>query len=96
MSTNPDTAHPRQHRLGAIRLAMTGALFMGLFYILCWTGAAIGIVPVTHMYLNLFSDAQMPSTAMLLEGSAWSVLFGLLAGALIAVIYNALSALDRR
>jgi hypothetical protein len=96
MSTIPETVTPHSHRLGPVRLAVTGALFMGGFYILCWTGAALGIVPVTHMFLQLFSDAPMPSTAMLVEGAVWSVLFGLLAGALIALIYNALGSLDRR
>jgi len=96
MSTIPETVTPHSHLLGPARFAVTGALFMGVFYILCWAGAALGIVPVTHMYLQLFSDAPMPSTAMLVEGTIWSVLFGLLAGALIALIYNALGSLDRR
>ena len=59
-------------------------------------GAKLRIVPVTHMYLSLFSDRDMASTAMLIEGTIWSVLFGLVAGTLIAVIYNALAGLDRR
>jgi hypothetical protein len=96
MSTIPETVTPHSHRISPVRLAMTGALFMGGFYTLCWAGAALGIVPVTHMYLQLFSDAPMPSTAMLVEGTIWSLLFGLLAGALIALIYNALGSLDRR
>lgn len=96
MSTIPETMPPHSHRIGAVRLAATGALFMGLFYILCWAGAALGIVPVTHMYLQLFSDAPMSSGAMLVEGTVWSVAFGLLAGALIAVIYNALGKMDSR
>jgi hypothetical protein len=96
MSTIPETVTPHSHRLGPVRLAVTGALFMGGFYILCWAGAALGIVPVSHMFLQLFSDAPMPSTAMLVEGAIWSVVFGLLAGALIALIYNALGSLDHR
>ncbi|HXG81390.1 MAG TPA: hypothetical protein VNJ05_06290 [Sphingomicrobium sp.] len=95
MSTTAQSVVPHTHRISAVRLAVTGALFMGLFYILCWAGAALGIVPVSHMYLQLFSDAPMPSAAMLVEGAIWSVVFGLLAGALIAVLYNALGRLDR-
>lgn len=96
MSTTAQSVVPHPHRIGAARLAATGALFMGLFYILCWSGAALGIVPVSHMYLQLFSSAPMSSTAMLVEGAIWSIVFGLLAGALIAVLYNALGRLDRR
>jgi len=96
MSTTAQSVAPHSHRLGVARFAATGALFMGIFYILCWSGAELGIVPVSHMYLQLFSDAPLPSTAMLVEGAIWSVVFGLLAGALIALLYNALSGLDRR
>ena len=96
MSTNAQTITPIPRRIGVLRFAATGALFMGVFYILCWSGAALGIVPVSHMYLQLFSNAPMPSTAMLVEGAIWSVVFGLLAGTLIAVLYNALGSLDRR
>ena len=96
MSTTAQSVAPHSHRVGIARLALTGAMFMGLFYILCWSGAALGIVPVSHMYLQLFSDAPMPSTAMLAEGALWSVAFGLLAGTLIALLYNALGNLDRR
>ena len=96
MSTSAQSVAPHAHRIGIARLALTGAMFMGLFYILCWSGAALGIVPVSHMYLQLFSDAPMPSTAMLVEGAIWSFVFGSLAGTLIALLYNAFGSLDRR
>ena len=96
MSTTTESVAPHSHRIGTARLAVTGALFMGLFYILCWAGAALGIVPVSHMYLQLFSNAPMSSTAMLVEGAIWSTVFGLLGGALIAILYNALGSLDLR
>lgn len=96
MSTTAQSVASHSHRIGIARLALTGAMFMGLFYILCWSGAALGLVPVSHMYLQLFSNAPMPSTAMLLEGAIWSFVFGSLAGTLIAVLHNALRGLDRR
>jgi hypothetical protein len=96
MSTTAHSVAPPSHRIGIARLALTGAMFMGLFYILCWSGAALGIVPVSHMYLQLFSSAPMPSTVMLVEGAIWSFVFGSLAGTLIALLYNALGSLDRR
>lgn len=96
MSTTAQSVSRHAHRISALRLGVTGALFMGVFYILCWSGAALGIVPISHMYLQLFSSAPMSSTAMLVEGASWSVAFGLLAGALSALLYNALGRLDRR
>lgn len=95
MSTTAQQVLPHTHRISAARLGATGALFMGVFYILCWAGAALGIVPVSHMYLQLFSKAAMGSAGMAVEGTLWSVVFGLLAGILIAVLYNALGRLDR-
>ena len=83
-------------RLGVARIAMTTALSAALLYLLCWTGAVIGVVPVTHRYLQLFTNADLTSTTALIEGGAWSVAFGTIAGALFATIYNALTLLDRR
>lgn len=96
MSTSAQSTAPRSHRIGVARLALTGAMFMTLFYILCWSGAALGVVPVSHLYLQLFSSAPVPSTAMLIEGGIWSYVFGSLAGTLIALLYNAFGSLDRR
>ena len=73
MLTSAQRVAPRSHRIGTLRLAAAGALFMGIFYFLCWSGAALRIVPVSHMYLQLFSDAPLPSTAMLIEGAASSI-----------------------
>ena len=90
------SAHSHSHRLGVLRFALTGALAAGLFFGLCWVGAQLPIGPATHMYLNLFTNAELSSSLALIEGVCWSVAFGLIAGALIALIYNALAFLDRR
>lgn len=85
------------HRLGVLRLALTGALAGAIFYALCWIGALVPTPsPVTHMYLRLFTDAELSSAAALLQGLLWSLVAGLAVGALVAFIYNALAALDRR
>ena len=84
------------HRLGVVRLAATGAVAAAAFVALCWLGAFLPAGPATHMYLQLFTDADMTSIEALLEGLCWSAAFGLVAGALVALIYNALGALDRR
>lgn len=85
------------HRLGVLRLALTGALAAGVFYSLCWIGTLVpNLSPVTHMYLRLFTDADLSSLTALLQGVLWSFVFGLIAGALVAFIYNALVTVDRR
>ena len=96
MSTEAQPVAARSHRIGVARLALTGAMFMTFFYLLCWSGAALGVVPVSHMYPERFSSAPIPSSAMLIEGSIWSYVFGSLAGTHIALLYNALGSVDRR
>jgi hypothetical protein len=83
-------------RIGVARLAATGALAALVFYILCWIGALLPLGYVSHMYVQLFTTAEITSGAALLEGAVWSVLFGLIAGALVALFYNAFAFLDRR
>jgi hypothetical protein len=83
-------------KLDVLRLSLTGAIAAAAFYILCWIGAQLPIGPATHMYLNLFTSAERSSGLALVQGACWSIVFGLVAGALIALIYNALAFLDRR
>lgn len=91
-----ETAPSLSHRLGLLRLSLTGALAAAVFYLFCWIGAQLPIGPATHMYLRLFTNAELSSGLALIEGVCWSIGFGLIAGALIAVIYNALAFLDRQ
>ena len=88
------TAAPR--RIGVVRLAVTGALSATIFYVLCWIGAQTPFGPGAHMYLQLYTGADTSTGASLVEGAAWSFGGGLIFGTLIAYIYNALAALDRR
>ena len=74
-----------------LRLALTGALAAGV----CWLGAFLPIGPATHMYLRLFTNAEINSSYALVQGLCWSIAFGLIAGALIAFFYNLLAPLDR-
>ena len=91
-----DAAISHSHKLGVLRFALTGALAAAVFFVLCWVGALLPIGPATHMYLQLFTKAELSSGIALFAGVCWSISFGLIAGALIAVIYNALAFLDRR
>ncbi len=82
-------------RANVLRFALTGALAAAVFYAICWLGAFLPIGPATHMYLKLFTSADINSGLALVQGLCWSFGFGLIAGALIASIYNLLAPLDR-
>ena len=83
-------------KANVLRFALTGALTSGMLLILCWLGALLRIGPATHGYIQIFSTAEISSRLALFEGLRWSLLFGLVAGALIALAYNALRFLDER
>ena len=75
-----------------IRFALTGALSATLFFFLCWVGAFLPFGPATHMYLQLFTSADFNSGLALWQGLCWSLAFGLIAGALIALSYKLVAA----
>ena len=83
-------------KLSVARLAATGALTALAFFVLCWIAAILPLGNVSHMYVQLFTTAQVSSGTALVEGAVWSIAFGLIAGALVAFFYNALRFLDRR
>jgi hypothetical protein len=85
-----------RHRLGLLRLALTGAITAALVFVLCWLGTLIPFSSPTHAYIGLFTPAEMNSLAALCQGVAWSFLFGGLSGALLAWAYNLLSGLEPR
>ena len=82
-------------RLSGIRCAATGAVALGGVFLLCWLGAAAGWVGASHMFVALFTIASAGSAAALAVGLCWSIGFGALGGALIALAYNALGFLER-
>ncbi|WP_372783296.1 hypothetical protein [Phenylobacterium sp.] len=82
-------------RLGLSRCALTGAVVVGALFALCWIGVAAGLASPSHMFISLFTVAPIASAAALGIGLCWSLVFGALSGALIAVVYNASSFLGR-
>ena len=81
-------------KASVVRIALTGALASSVFFVICWIGAFIPAGPATHMYIELFTDAEVSSGLALLQGVCWSLLFGLIAGTLIAFFYNMLASFD--
>lgn len=86
---------PTSH-IGILRLAATAGVAAGLVFVLCWMGTFISFASSTHAYIGLFTDAETQSVMALVEGGLWSLLFGVLSGALIAALYNLFAGLDRR
>jgi hypothetical protein len=89
------TDNGRTRTIGVLRLALTGAIASAVFFSFCWVGAQIPVGTLSHMYVQLFTKADMSSTAALVEGFGWSIGFGLIAGRLIALTYNLLAPLER-
>ncbi len=96
MATTTSETNGSYGRANVLRLALTGALAAGIFYVICWLGAFLPIGRVSHMYLALFTSADITSSLALVQGFCWSLAFGLIAGSLIGFIYNLLAPLDRR
>ncbi|HEX6867061.1 MAG TPA: hypothetical protein VF122_07510 [Caulobacteraceae bacterium] len=82
-------ADSHSHRLGLLRMTLTGASVLGLLVAGCWLAAAVlGDLSMTHNFVGLFTGQPVNSPAALGEGVAWAVVLGGLSGALIAGFYN--------
>ena len=81
--------------LSVVRASAAAGVALGLLVILCWIGAFIPFASPTHAFIGLFTPADLHSTRALLEGTLWAFLFGLIAGAVIAITYNSLARLER-
>ena len=74
-------------RLDIVRATLASAVAFGVFFALCWIGIFLN-VPVSHMFIQLFTARPMLSAAAFGEGLLWSVAFGGLVAFLIATTYN--------
>ena len=93
-STEITSSGITSRRIGVLRLALTGAITAGVFFVLCWIGLFIPFGSPTHTFIGLFTNAEMTSAVALFQGLCWSVVFGALVGGMTAFVYNALSVLD--
>ena len=96
MATLANETNIAPSKVDVVRFALTGALSATIFFFLCWIGAFLPFGPATHMYLQLFTSADVNSGLALLQGLCWSLAFGLIAGALIALSYKLVAAVDGR
>jgi hypothetical protein len=90
-----ESAANHSHRIGITRATLSGAITLGMLFVLCWIGARLPLITVSHMFVQLFTTEPMTSTGALLEGTLWSVVFGGLFAFVAASTYNLMGALDR-
>lgn len=94
--TTPAAANLLAHRLAVSRCAATGAIVLGVLFVICWLGGAAGLRGASHMLVALFTTAPMTSAAAIASGLFWALVFGAtITGALTALAYNAVPALKR-
>jgi hypothetical protein len=72
-----------------IRATAATAVAFGIFYVLCWAGIPLKI-PVSHMFVSLFTVKPVDTTGALFDGTLWSVGFGALIAFLTTFLYSVL------
>ena len=96
MATIVKAAETAPGKSDTLSFAFTGALSATIFFFLCWVGAFLPFGPATHMYIQLFTSADVNSGSALLQGLCWSLVFGLVGGAVIALSYKLVALTDDR
>lgn len=81
-------------RLSVMRVGLSTAIVATVFFILCWLGARLGLAPLSHMYVQLFSGYEVSSALALLVGVCWSLVGGFFIGALFAWTYDLLRVVE--
>ena len=83
------------HRLSVTRLSVATGVSAAVILVLCWIGTFVPFSSPTHAYIGLFTNADYSSATALFQGVCWSFAFGLIVGAVFALIYNATASLAR-
>ncbi len=92
--TLASTAFPAP-RLSFRRCAATGAMVLGSLFAVCWIASAVGLLTASHMFVALFTTAPMATLAAGAFGLLWALVFGAIAGGLVALSYNATAGFAR-
>ncbi|HEY0650510.1 hypothetical protein [Phenylobacterium sp.] len=83
-------------RLGVFHCTLTGAVVLGLFFLLCWFGVAIADIPASRRMVGFFTTQELQSPSSIATGLGWAVLFGAVLGGLIALCFNTLGLILRQ
>jgi hypothetical protein len=79
-----------------LRFAVSGAVSLILLFALCWLGALILPSAFSHLFITLFTAAPITSWIALAQGICSALIFGFLAGGLLAWSYNLSAWAERR
>jgi hypothetical protein len=77
------TTHHQPH-LHSLEATLIGAFALGILFVLCWITAAYGNIEVPRAFVLIFTNQPVASIAAFYQGLLWALIFGALAGALIA------------
>jgi len=89
-------AHAERPRHSVFHASLLGALVLAVIFLLSWAGEALGGAPPTRAVVSFFGPDGVLAPRVLLQGVAWAIAFGALAGALLALFGNLLQDLGRR
>jgi hypothetical protein len=81
--------------LPAHRTAVTGALLVGMLFLLCWLAALAGL-EFTHQFLQLFTPDTVGTPGAFTMGILCALLGGAVGGALLAFLWNGVGRLGIR
>lgn len=73
-----------KHHLYSLETTLIGAFVLGVLFVLCWITSAFGNIEVPNAFVRLFTTQPVGSITAFYEGLLWALVFGALAGALIA------------
>lgn len=82
-------------RHSVFHASLLGALMLAVIFLLSFAGEALGGTPPTRAVVSFFGPNGMLAPRVLLQGVAWAIAFGALAGALLALCGNLLQDLGR-
>lgn len=91
------TSAPHQAaRLGLFHCSLTGAITLGLLFLLMLVSEAIASAPVSSGALIFLTQQSLSGPTAASRGLAGSIIIGAFAGLLLALTYNLLGVLLRR
>jgi len=77
-----------EQKASILRFAVAGAISLILLFALCWVGALVWPSAFSHLFITLFTAAPMTSALALGQGFCSALIFGFLAGGILAWSYN--------
>lgn len=75
-------------RINITQCTFVTAVTSALLFAMCWAGAYFGIASDSHLFIALFTLAAPVTALALATGVCSALLFGGLAGAIFAILFN--------